>query len=263
MNPCAVYIGEIVYVIALALTKASLVFMYLRIFWAYPPFQLACYAVLAFIAIPSAIITLVTILSCDPIAFFWDRDLAGGSCLDVKALAYANSAFAMAQDTILIVLPIFMLWRLNMSRKKKLFITFMFAVGSLGLIATIIRLNTLYVFGNLDDPTWDYVPVVYWTTVELAAGIICSCLPAVRILLERFFKVFQLSTIKSQTSHFRLERQRRPTADAHDDRWKDREWMGDGASQRGLTLVGDGSEPSPKVLPIMRHDFDMGRPAGS
>lgn len=233
--------------------------MYLRIFWAYRPFQVACYVVLAFIAIPSAVITIVTILSCEPIPYFWDRDIAGGSCLDVKALAYVNSAFAMAQDIILIFLPISMLWRLNMSRKKKVFITFMFAVGSLGLIATIIRLNTLYVFGNLEDPTWDYVPVAYWTTVELAAGIICSCLPAVRILLERFFHVFQLSTNKSLGSHIRLERQRRPTADAQDERWKDREWMGDGVSQRGLALVGDGGKPSPKVLPAeTRHDFDLG-----
>lgn len=212
--------------------------MYLRIFWAYGPFKIACYAALLFIVLPSTAIILVTILSCQPVAYFWDRDIAKGTCLDVSALAYANSGFAVAQDAVLIVLPVFMLWSLNMSRKKKVFIGLMFAVGSLGLIATIARLRTLYVFGSLDDPTSDYIPVVYWTTIELAAGIIASCMPAVRLLLERFSKVFQLSTNRSQGSSrpIRLERQRRPTAEGVDPLqsvgWKSEVW--DGSSQRGL-----------------------------
>lgn len=201
--------------------------MYLRIFWAYQPFQWACYCVMGFIIGPSIIITLVTVFSCNPIAYFWDRDIPNGSCIDVSALAYANSAFAMAQDAILILLPIFMLWKLNMSLKKKCFIALMFAVGSLGLIATIIRLQTLHVFGNLQDPTFDYIPVVYWTVAELAAGIIASCLPAIRKLLERFSGVFMLSTHRSEGSRgIRMERQRRPTADSS--RWKDEAEMGFG-----------------------------------
>lgn len=232
--------------------------MYLRIFWAYLPFKLACYGVLLFIILPSAAIILVTIFSCQPIAYFWDRDIPKGTCLDVSALAYANSAFAVAQDTTLIVLPIFMLWSLNMSRKKKAFIGLMFAVGSIGLVATIIRLRTLYVFGSLDDPTFDYIPVVYWTTIELAAGMIASCMPAVRILLERFFKVFHLSTNRSRgdSEPIRMERQRRPTAEVVDPlespMWKNEVW--DGSSQRGL--VRKGSEPgslalaSPKTMTV-------------
>ena len=208
------YVSEIMYIVVLAITKASIVCMYLRIFWAYRPFQIICYTVLAFITLSSAVITILTIVSCEPIAYFWNRDIANGSCLDVTALAYANSGFAVAQDLIITLLPIYMLWSLNMNRKKKFFIGIMLAVGGLGVIATIVRLKTLSAFGNLSDPAWTYTPLVYWTTVELAAGIIASCLPAVRILLERSFKVFSLSTNRSEpSSAFKLQqRNRKPSA---------------------------------------------------
>ncbi|KAG8169598.1 hypothetical protein KVR01_000343 [Diaporthe batatas] len=172
------YISEIVYVVVLALIKVSIVTMYLRIFWAYRPFYIACYVVLTFILLSSSIVTVLTILSCQPVQFFWDRDI-GGSCLDITALAYANSGLAVLHDVTIIVLPIFMLWNLQMTRKKKVFIGVMFALGGIGLVATIVRLQTLRDFGTTPDPSWEWVPVVYWTSVELSAGIIASCLPAV------------------------------------------------------------------------------------
>lgn len=214
--------------------------MYLRIFSAYRPFQLASYGMLAFITIPSLVIILATILSCSPIAHFWNRDLEG-HCLNVTAVAYANSGFAVTQDVLLIALPVFMLWNLNMSRRRKCLIALMFAVGSLGLVATIVRLSTLHVFGNLADPTWDYIPVVYWTVVELAAGMICSCLPAIRILLERFFGVLHMSTHRSHTSDgFKMGRPRKPSY-PKDSLWKDSQWPDASVSQRKLVMGPNGT----------------------
>lgn len=229
--------------------------MYLRIFQAYRPFQLASYAMLAFIAIPSLVIIMFTILSCRPIAYFWDRDLSG-HCLDVTALAYANSALAVAQDVLLIAMPVFMLWNLNMNRRKKWFIACMFAVGSLGLVATIVRLSTLHVFGNLEDPTWDYVPVVYWTVVELAAGMICSCLPAIRLLLERFFGVLHMST--HQRSHpsdaIKMGNRQRKASYPEDSLWNDSKWPDDSVSQRKLTLSRDGTVVERPPAMFMPHN---------
>lgn len=187
--------------------------MYLRIFWAYLPFKLACYSALAFITLPSAAIILITILSCDPIPFFWDRDLPAGRCTDVAALAYANSGLAVAQDALLMALPVAMLWRLNMPQRRKVLVGGMLAVGSVGLVATVVRLRTLAVFDSLADPTWDYVPVVYWTSVELAAGIVASALPAVRKLGEMGFGGGGGGGGGGGSSgSVRLERRRRPTA---------------------------------------------------
>lgn len=52
-----------------------------------------------------------------------------------------------------------------------------------GCVITIIRLHALSSFGISLDPTWDYTVVVIWTGAELAAGMVCASLPAVRQLL--------------------------------------------------------------------------------
>ncbi|KAG7118744.1 hypothetical protein HYQ44_005887 [Verticillium longisporum] len=179
------YIAEVVYVAVLALTKASIILMYIHIFRSSITFRCWSYAILSMLILSTIIITPLTIVSCRPVRFFWDRDVKGGTCVDINALAYAHSAIAILFDIIIITMPIGMLWRLNMPTTRKLQIGVMFAIGGFGLIATVLRLQSLLVFGSSLDPTADYVPVVYWTTGELAAGIICSCLPAIRKLLEK------------------------------------------------------------------------------
>jgi hypothetical protein len=49
----------------------------------------------------------------------------------VDALAYANSAMSMAQDIIIVVLPIPVVLNLNIVQHKKIGVAFMFALGGL------------------------------------------------------------------------------------------------------------------------------------
>ncbi|KAH8882369.1 hypothetical protein GQ53DRAFT_665803 [Thozetella sp. PMI_491] len=177
------YIAEVFYVVDLGLIKASILFMYIRVFLANQTFHRVVYGTLGFLAVSTTVISLLTIFSCRPVDFFWDKDIKTGRCLDINSLAYANSALAVVQDLLIILLPLGVLWKLSMPLKRKLLVVAMFAIGGIGLVATVIRLQTLLVFGSSIDPTSDYVPVLYWTSVELAAGIICSSLPAIRKLV--------------------------------------------------------------------------------
>ena len=52
-----------------------------------------------------------------------------GHCLDVNKLAYANSAMSMIQDVILVILPIPVVLKMNLEKKKKIGVAFMFALG--------------------------------------------------------------------------------------------------------------------------------------
>lgn len=67
----------------------------------------------------------------------------------------------------------------------------------------MIRLRALAGFKISLDPTWDYVNVVVWTGAELAAGIVCASLPAVRqlltIILPARFQKFVASRSRSRT----------------------------------------------------------------
>ncbi|GJC81687.1 satratoxin biosynthesis SC1 cluster protein 4 [Colletotrichum liriopes] len=188
-----IYAAEIVYVFVLLFAKLSLVVFYLRIFTV-PKFRIAAYSLIGFLVVGQVVIGFLTIFSCHPIELFWNRDLHTGGCLDVNQLAYANSALAIIQDLIILALPIAMLPGLQMNRNKKISVAMVFLLGSVGFISTIIRLQVLAVFGNSIDPTWDYAPVVWWTTVELGVVIVCACAPMIRNLVEKVFPGFALFT---------------------------------------------------------------------
>ncbi|KAI8316856.1 hypothetical protein K4K61_000140 [Colletotrichum sp. SAR11_59] len=185
------YAAEIVYVFVLLFAKLSLVTFYFRIFTV-PRFRMAAYSLIAFLVLGQVIIGFLTIFSCHPIELFWNKDIHTGGCLDINQLAYANSALAILQDLIILALPIAMLPGLQMNKNKKISVAVIFLLGSVGFISTIIRLQVLAVFGNSIDPTWDYVPVVWWTTIELGVVIVCACLPMIRNLVEKWFPNFKL-----------------------------------------------------------------------
>jgi hypothetical protein len=162
--------------------KVSLVLFYLQIFPS-PRFRKIAYAVLAFIIINSVTIFLVATLPCLPLKAFWDRDIKGAKCLNIQAAAYANSACALVQDIILLILPLAFLRNLQMKRYRKIAVGLMFSVGTFGAVATIMRLPSLSTFKISIDPTWDYVAVTKWSQLELAAGILCLSLPSIRVIV--------------------------------------------------------------------------------
>ena len=124
-----VYIAWSAYVIVLGLIKVSLVLFYLQIFQS-PKFRIASYIIIVFIIINNTAIFLVTIFSCKPIHSFWNRDIKG-KCLDINAIAFANSGCAMFQDIVILVLPMFCIKRLNMRKFRKLAVALMFTIGTL------------------------------------------------------------------------------------------------------------------------------------
>lgn len=93
-------------------------------------FRIVCWIVLGYIILSSVIIQFLTIFSCNPIHSFWDRDIKG-TCLDIGAIGFANSANAILQDLIILVMPMPSLYKLQMKKWRKIAVGFMFAVGAL------------------------------------------------------------------------------------------------------------------------------------
>lgn len=54
-------------------------------------------------------------------------------------------------------------------------------------MVSVIRLQALVTFGKSSNPTWDNFPVSLWSTVEINVGIICTCMPTLRLMLVRAF----------------------------------------------------------------------------
>jgi hypothetical protein len=50
--------------------------------------------------------------------YFWDRSVKGGTCLDVNKLAYANGTMSMIRDVVVVLLPLPVVAKLNMSLQQ-------------------------------------------------------------------------------------------------------------------------------------------------
>jgi hypothetical protein len=220
--------------------KVSLVFFYLEIFRT-PRFKVSAYLILAYIVVNSFVIFFLTLFSCIPIAAFWDRDTKG-KCMNVQALAYANSASAIVQDIILLILPVMFIHNLQMKKYRKIAVGLMFAIGTFGCIATIIRLRTLLAFKISIDPTWDYVPVTIWTELELLVGFICVSLPSIRILVVRILPT-QVKEFLSHITHISRSRSSKGSRPEQQREWnKPVSWINVTAGPNDSSRSSDGKK---------------------
>lgn len=68
----------------------------------------------------------VTLLQCSPINFFWDKSIKDGSCVAIDViigLTFLYSAISVICDFTFAILPIFLIWGLNMSVRTRLLLT--------------------------------------------------------------------------------------------------------------------------------------------
>lgn len=60
-------------------------------------------------------------------------------------------------------------------------------------VVSIMRLQSLVSFASSTNPTWDNWDVTNWSTIEINIGIICACLPTIRLFLVRTFPLLNSS----------------------------------------------------------------------
>lgn len=64
-------------------------------------------------------------------------------------------------------------------------------------IVSILRLRSLVNFAKDSNVTWGFYDVSVWSTVEISIGIVCACLPAIRLLFVHFFPALGGSSLRS------------------------------------------------------------------
>jgi hypothetical protein len=123
------YISSAVYNVAIAFAKLSLLFFYRRLnparWW-----QRCVLATMVFTTSYSIAIFCAMIFNCHPIAKNWDVTITDGYCHERGPLYISIAALQILTDVVLIVMPIPMLWGLQMPATTKCGLGVMFAIGS-------------------------------------------------------------------------------------------------------------------------------------
>jgi hypothetical protein len=110
-------------------TKISILALYNRIFpfrW----FKLSIYGLGAFIIAYSVPQMFGTIFQCVPIHSKWTPGVVP-KCINYVAMIIACGVINIITDFIMLGLPIFPLWSLQVSSHRKWALTFMFLIGGL------------------------------------------------------------------------------------------------------------------------------------
>jgi hypothetical protein len=57
-------------------------------------------------------------------------------------------------------------------------------------------------FANSKNPTWDNLATAQWSTIEINVGIICACMPSMRVLLLKIFPRLKGTTNQSSANGY-------------------------------------------------------------
>lgn len=192
------YIMASLYFSELTLLKLSLIFFYIRVFPSQGA-QRLLWGTVVFTVLWGLLYVFIAIFQCRPISYFWTKwdGLHQGHCMDINAITSSNAAISIVLDFWSLGIPLWQLWGLKMHWKKKIGVAMMFCVGTFITVVSILRLQALVHFAASSNVSWEFYDVSVWSTIEVGVGIMCTCLPTLRLLFVKLFPILSGSLARS------------------------------------------------------------------
>lgn len=192
------YSSILVYNIAVCLVKISILLQYRRIFTGRIIQRLALVG-LVFLAAWTVTLAFLLSLVCIPVAAFWDPTVEG-RCLPFLLIWYVMAGVNLVTDFAIFSLPLPVINSLQLPRRQKMMLLIVFGLGFFTCAISIIRIRTLRVAAETQDPTWDNVDAATWSFLELTIGVLAACLPTLRPIFVKIMpRLFGNSTAASGT----------------------------------------------------------------
>lgn len=128
---------------------------------------------------------MATVFQCSPIARTFDKSISG-TCIDNSRFWYANAGFSISTDVVILLLPMPLVYGLQIPTNQKIALAGVFCLGIFVVITSCLRVTTLDVLATSPDVTYD-IENVMWTIIEPNVAVICACLPMLRTFIVRVF----------------------------------------------------------------------------
>lgn len=204
------YVFSHFYDLALVSVKLGILAFYYRVF-VVPLFRKFVLATVAFVIGWGIGITVTLAVICRPIEAFWDASVRG-KCLHLVEFTYFTNITNLITDVWIFLMPIPVIWHLQLQTKKKLLLCFIFSIGLATCVVSAVRLTVVLGHGY-PDFTWSYVPLGAYSAFEPLGGILCTNLPIIwhmwrkrRPILPTVFKSPASSTATPGSAESRRSR---------------------------------------------------------
>ncbi|KAI8943493.1 hypothetical protein NX059_001495 [Plenodomus lindquistii] len=192
------YIFSHFYDIALVSVKLGILAFYHRVF-VHPVFRRVVLALAALVLVWGLGITITLCLACRPLSAYWDVNVRG-QCLQMVPFTYFTNIFNLATDVFIFLLPVPMIWHLQLQTKKKLMLSLIFCLGLGTCVVSSIRL-TIILGRSSPDFTWYYVPLGAYSVFEPLGGILATNLPIIwHMFRKRNAHLQGISAVKSHSN---------------------------------------------------------------
>ncbi|KAF3395979.1 hypothetical protein F1880_006955 [Penicillium rolfsii] len=204
---------------AVLCAKASILMQYFRVF---PTrrMRIVCWVMITILGIYGTWCVISAFLTCVPVAKFWDPTLPG-FCLSRPGLWFSNASMHITTDLAILIIPIPALIAIDIPRRQKIALMFVFALGGFVCITSIVRLASLKKISDSTDPTYDNVGAASWSAIECNTGIICACLPTLKPLLSRIIPGLMSTLTGSKPTQSTTD-----VPNAHSVTWNDESTLG-------------------------------------
>ncbi|KAJ6262309.1 hypothetical protein Dda_3116 [Drechslerella dactyloides] len=200
---------ETVYIPCVALAKLSILVFYYRVFsgsGSSRTFRWLIYGGYIYLIIFTITGLLVIFLQAIPLRAYWD-DNVPGKFMNLQAAFTFYGILNCVSDLYVFLLPIRMVWQLQLPKKQRIVLAVSFALGSIVCIAAVIRIYYIYRVYDLNNWDFSYDAGILFqlNVVEGTLGIFCSSLPALKPLVARYApKLLSTNRENSKPTGYRL-----------------------------------------------------------
>lgn len=121
------------YLISVMCTKIAILLLYVQLFGVRRPFRYLCFVMMGIVASYCVIFFFIEAFNCNPVEKVWHELTYIGkfSCFDNSMVEFVIGGFNIATDTIILVMPVPIILKLQMDRKRKLGLLLLFSTGVL------------------------------------------------------------------------------------------------------------------------------------
>lgn len=198
------------YCLAMTATKVSIGYFLLRVVVRRTHLWII-YSVMGLNILSGIAFFFITLFQCTPVSKFWNRDQPG-KCLGMDAvisITYVYGACSIICDFTCTLLPIFIIWGLNMDKRSKVALMPVMALACVASSATVVRFAYCK---DAKDPDFLYatINIVIWSTIEqglaVTAGSLATLRPLLRSLAQKLgFTSARPSELKDSDYHDRFQ----------------------------------------------------------
>ncbi|KAL7930097.1 hypothetical protein V8C35DRAFT_324531 [Trichoderma chlorosporum] len=184
--------------------KLSVLWLYTRIF-ATKTFKFWAHIMMGVVGCYGVAFLVLFMTQCRPISQQWDP-VPGGTCRNLVIQELTSVSLNMVVDIGIVIMPLPVLWNLQLAVRSKLVVSVMFSIGLVTIAIMAWRLQFTIATLNDTDFVFNLFSIGLISLLELWLGIIAACIPTLGPLLKTYIKpVITRLTELSDGKNIRLQ----------------------------------------------------------